>query len=154
MELTGGQWFAPVIILVLVLAGLSAAVAKKSKNKKLKYWLDFLMYFMMIGVVIMFWFWYSQGQLDLINAALYTLIVIYTILEQLTLRYKDILSQKLGLKYLWLKRGIIGIYILFVVLLLLIGSHFSASGWIVSGIVLAILLLISVILNKVNEKGN
>ncbi|EEJ72055.1 hypothetical protein HMPREF0548_1059 [Lactobacillus ultunensis DSM 16047] len=57
-SLTGGQWFAPTILLLLLLTGLSAFATKKGGNEKLKYWLNLLMYSLMIVILIMFWVWY------------------------------------------------------------------------------------------------
>lgn len=147
-EITGGQWFAPVIILLLVLAGISAMAVRKSKNDKLKFGLNFLMYFMMIVALIIFWIWYFKGEFNLFGPVIYTFAVINLMLEQLSKKYKDIILYKFRLRYSWLKQGIASVYMLFVVLLMLVGSQFSIEGWIISAIVLIIFVVVSVMLNK------
>lgn len=142
-EFTGGQWLGPVIILLLVLAGLSSIIVKKSKSKKLKNWLDYSVYGLMIILDVVFWIWSFKKRLGFFTPAFYTAIILYLIISELTKKYEDKLSQRLGPRYSWLKMGITLVYILVIVFLLLMEGNFSVVSWIISGIVLIVFIVIA-----------
>lgn len=147
VSIIGGQWFLPLIIVCLIL-GITATIAKKKKLTKLKKITDLSVYAVLVILLIIEWILYFQKQFNFITPAIYTLIVIYTIGQQIFIRYRDPLSKKLGQRYKQLTIGLSIAYILLVCLLLLIGSQFSIAGWIVAGVVIVLFGIISYIFEK------
>lgn len=147
MELTGGQWFLPLVILCIIL-GITESVAKKKKLIRLQRIVDISAYVLLVILLIIEWILYFQKQMDFITPAIYSLVVIYVLGRQITLHYRSTLQKRLGAKYKQLTIGLDVVYILFVDLLLLIGSHFSTTGWIIIGVITLIFAFIAYVFEK------
>ena len=76
VSIIGGQWFLPLIIVCLIL-GITATIAKKKKLTKLKKITDLSVYAVLVILLIIEWILYFQKQFNFITPAIYTLIVIY-----------------------------------------------------------------------------
>lgn len=141
--LTGGQWFLPVIV-VLVAAALLASYAKKKKLAKLEKVLNILGYVFMFLLMVILWIMYYRKEMAFSSAFIYTAIVIYTILSEILKKYKNTLKGK----YQRAKMALAGIYAVAIGLMILVGGQFSSAAWLIAIIFIVVIWVIAYAIEK------
>lgn len=138
--LTGGQWFLPVIV-VLVAAALLASYAKKKKLEKV---LNILGYVFMFLLMVILWIMYYRKEMAFSSAFIYTAIVIYTIMSEILKKYKNTLKGK----YQRAKMALAGIYAVAIGLMILVGGQFSSAAWLIAIIFVIVIWVIAYAIEK------
>lgn len=146
--ISGGSWFLPLIIVCLVF-GIVATYAKKTEKTKLEKIVDSFAYLLMLVMLIISWILYFRGEYNFISSAIWTVVVIYLIASQLLKQFDDRWKEKYGVAIFHrINMAATGVYILLVALLILMGSHFTTMGWLITGIFLVIAAGVSYIFQK------
>lgn len=132
--LTGGQWFLPVIV-VLVAAALLASYAKKKKLAKLEKVLNILGYVFMFLLMVILWIMYYRKEMAFSSAFIYTAIL---------KKYKNTLKGK----YQRAKMALAGIYAVAIGLMILVGGQFSSVAWLIAIIFVVVIWIIAYAIEK------
>lgn len=132
---TGGQWFLPVLVLII----LTLAIYQYAKTKQMEGLMKFLRvleYIVFLAILVLVWIIYAKGRSTLFQTGLITIIMVEIIGEQLLDSKRDSLKKSLGNKYTWLRWGFDFVVLLILGILLLSEFNFSPVAWIIIVILL------------------
>lgn len=132
---TGGQWFLPVLVLII----LTLAIYQYAKTKQMNGLMNLLRgleYIVFLAILVLLWIIYAKGRSTLFQTGLITIIMIEIIGEQLLDSKRDSLKKSLGNKYTWLRWSFDFVVLLILGILLLIEFNFSPVAWIIIVILL------------------
>lgn len=141
-SVTGGQWFLPVLVLIILNIALYQFAKKKQMYglMKLLRGLEFIIF---LAILILVWMIYAKGRTSLTEASFITIILVEGFGNQLLDSKRESLKNKLGSKYPWLRFGFDFIVILALGITVLSWFSFNLIGWIIAVLLILIFALIS-----------